>query len=475
MRDPWAEKYQREVYERVDFNDETGCRPATEDGVLLCPRPVVRDGRCILHAPKLTREERAALTESEAREEAQFEAAFAKALLEMVGAQKLLPSGIDFQAVHFTDIAWNQPPWLNVLSGHFVNFTMAVFHRQAIFPRFGKEVWFTKSVFRDHAAFVGFDNGVHFNSAVFEGPAQFSGTHFNGWVNFHDAHFEKSVEFSWPKVHGRIWFKGVDGNSVFADDAKFSRLEVAPSAEVIFEDVSLEKASFLNCNIEPLKFLNVRWCGATRGHGGRMSTRKRLWDEQRIQAQGADPGIRHAIAENYRQLVRSYEARRDFDLAEDFHIGEMEMRRIGAGPQLPRSLGRVEPWLNAYALYRFLSVYGTSYWRALGILICMVLFVSTVFLFTGLAATGPPTIGSSPLLIKYHFPAVTGEPRVGMLEVVRDFGQAFVNTLSVLTFQRERSYRAASAYSQAFEAIASIFLTGQTAMLLLAIRRRFKR
>ena len=56
------------------------------------------------------------------------------------------------------------------------------------------------------------------------------------------------------------------------------------------------------------------------------------------------------IAENYRQLVLNYEHKRDYDTAEDFHVGEMEMRRKKKGVK------EKWPWLGW--LVDGMSVYG---------------------------------------------------------------------------------------------------------------------
>ena len=67
----------------------------------------------------------------------------------------------------------------------------------------------------------------------------------------------------------------------------------------------------------------------------------------------------------------NYERKRDYETAESFHIGEMEMRR--------KKRGR----LNVYSFYRLLSNYGTSYWQGFNILVLMLLLFSGIFLLTG--------------------------------------------------------------------------------------------
>ena len=119
MGDLWAEKYQREVYERVGFHNGPGCRPATGIGIMQCGRPVVRDGRCILHAPKLTNQEKLALTGPEVREEAEFEAQFKTTLLD-VAKSPVLPGSIDLQAIQFPQIQWN------LVGGHVLRLELGI-------------------------------------------------------------------------------------------------------------------------------------------------------------------------------------------------------------------------------------------------------------------------------------------------------------------------------------------------------------
>jgi hypothetical protein len=199
-----------------------------------------------------------------------------------------------------------------------------------------------------------------------------------------------------------------------------------------------------------------------------------LWDESRLRSTTADPELPEAIAENYRQLVLHYEKRRDFEAAEDFHIGEMEICRLSFAAKFPRWVRRCSEWLNGFALYRVLSAYGTSYWQALLVLVCMIFLFSTVFLFSGLSSVQPPVLADRSF-IKYDLRAKQGDTQATLSDVAGDYARTIAHTLSLLTFQRERQYRASGPLSQAFEAMASIFLAGQSALLLLAIRRKFRR
>jgi hypothetical protein len=82
-----------------------------------------------------------------------------------------------------------------------------------------------------------------------------------------------------------------------------------------------------------------------------------------------------AVAQIYQQLKKNYDARLDYWTANEFHFGEMEMKRL-AGPTDGPLLG-LRQWLHRrlslVALYRYASDYGNSYTKPmlwlLGILV----------------------------------------------------------------------------------------------------------
>jgi hypothetical protein len=411
-----------------------------------------------------------------AEQERQFEEEFRTALSEKIASHK--SGSVSFESIHFPEMPWNQQPWREILEQNYVDFSMAVFEQPANLSgiAFGPQARFNRTVFRSTVTFdrSSFLDGTEFVEAVFEADANFSGTRLAGWVNFAQARFLAKAKFGWAKMHGRIWFKGGVDNPVFGDEAEFTRLELSPGAEVRFESVSLAKASFLHSNIEPLGFTGVQWNHDSAARRGRMSRRRVLWDETSRDLRGSDPVTLEALAENYRQLVLNSERKRDFDAAEDFHIGEMEMRRIAYEVARPGKLARLLRRLNAFRVYRLLSIYGSDYWRAAWVLLLMVLLAALAFLFAGLRDT-PSQPGASQSIIQYRFPARGGEPIATASQFFRDYPKALVHTLSILTFQRQRPFNPLGWPSHALEALFTILFTGQSALLLLAIRRRFKR
>jgi hypothetical protein len=234
----------------------------------------------------------------------------------------------------------------------------------------------------------------------------------------------------------------------------------------------LTQASFLDTNLERIHFRDVKW--------PRKGRRQVLWDEFPHEGGRTDY---EKVAENYRQLVLNYEAKRDFDTAEDFHIGEMEMRRKKKGKQAgdeaakAKWLGMKLLWrcwgvINGYSIYKFLSNYGTSYLQGFLVLLVGLILFSGIFLYTGLKPS-KEYVGRL-LPINYELCLYTTCQRASW-QKVDDSASAFLFTLSLLTFQKERLYEPANKWTQFWMYFAVLFMAGQTALVLFAIRRRFKR
>jgi hypothetical protein len=189
------------------------------------------------------------------------------------------------------------------------------------------------------------------------------------------------------------------------------------------------------------------------------------------------------VAENYRQLVLNYEAKRDFDTAEDFHIGEMEMRRKKKEKQAEDEAAKAK-WLgmkllwrcwgviNGYSIYKFLSNYGTSYLQGFLVLLVWLILFSGIFLWSGLK---PSKEHKDSLHDINYEPCLHTSCQRASWQKVSDSFRTIVFTLSLLTFQKDRLYEPANAWTQFWVCIAVPLLAGQTALILFAIRRRFKR
>ncbi|MDQ3816072.1 MAG: pentapeptide repeat-containing protein [Acidobacteriota bacterium] len=342
-------------------------------------------------------------------------------------------------------------------------FIDARFKGSAIFPKttFKGEAWFLTVVFMDMANFIEatFDKKAIFSSSFFEQKTTFAGALFSEQVSFRDSTFSEDCSF---KPYTRTCVLG---------ECDFRRLNLKAEAQINFHQVYLGKARFIDTDLLKINFRDIEW-GAS---DSKWLSRSILWDE--VCSLEEDDGERNyeKVAENYRQLVLNYEAKRDYDLAEAFHIGEMEMRRKKKGAHIKSSWLRwLREKLNAYWLYRLLSNYGTSYWQAFIMLKFLVLFFAATFLYSGFQPT-KENIGSTDRIIEYNLIPDSTHHSVSFGKWLADYREAILFALSIITFQRERFYVPVGWQSQLFLYLAVLVMTTQAALLLLSIRRRFRR
>ncbi len=301
---------------------------------------------------------------------------------------------------------------------------------------------------------------VDFMAASFAGAARFSNSFFGGPVNFNHATFGKEAQF----INDRA-------NYSFNDEVDFGDLNIGPEGRLTFRNVNLEKGRFTNTYLGAATFSNVRWFR----HRNRLApwpTRKEcLWDEFRSPSP-SDGDTYESIAENYRQLVLNYEHKRDYETAESFHIGEMEMRRKKKGTARSSSpVRKFREWFNSYGIYKASSNYGTSYGQALLILILLVFCFSLAFQYSGFQTT----TDNPRRTIEYNLFADSSHRAVSMREWLDDYLSAMSLCASVVTFQKDRFYEPLEGPARAWLFAAVITLAGQAAMALLALRRRFRR
>jgi len=159
------------------------------------------------------------------------------------------------------------------------------------------------------------------------------------------------------------------------------------------------------------------------------------------------------VAVVYRQLVNNFERVRNYDLAEDCFIGAMEMRRLDPAA----------PWFSraAVTLYRWASSYGSSYVRAAAVLGILLLAFGLLFAlpWTDLHVKGP---------------AQTASPS-WVLETVKVAGRGLFHSLEVATFRSDTAYVTTKLFGRLLGIFESVVVPSQLALLLLALRRRFRR
>ncbi len=344
-----------------------------------------------------------------------------------------------------------------------VNFDKCKFHHSAYFSRVGFH--FAKF---SSAKFMG---EVDFFRAEFINMADFSGAEFHDIATFAEALFQEDVDFQFSTFYNQAYFIGFNEYKCFNRELNFSRIFLEKDAVIYFEKVNLTKSTLLDTNVEQVIFRDVEWHKPDKIW---MRRKQALWDEFRPLDKEENRDF-EKIAENYRQLVLNYERKRDYETAENFHIGEMEMRRKKKGSDTKNKLGRgIKECVNSYTLYKVLSYYGTSYWQSFFVLLFFLGLFSAFFLYAGFEPSEKTTAGLSGI-IEYNISSDTEHKPVSFGQWLGDYREAGLLTLSIITFQRERFYEPVGHYSRCWLFVSVIVLTGQAAMVLLAIRRRFRR
>ena len=369
----------------------------------------------------------------------------------------------DFESTHFEgDVSFAQ-----TLFKDFTVFSDSTFLKSVTFlgSDFSGFVGFSRARFHQRATFMmlRFKNGVVFDAAKFDQDVSFQEAIFDQGATLRDTAFLGPMSFARATFDEKILFREVQ----FEATTTFTGVDILKDANVTFEKVNLGKVSFADTNLELITFRDVTWT--------MPNSRFRpfaLWDEFRPE----DKSYRRdyeKIAENYRQLVINYEKKRDYDFAEIFHIGEMETRRKKKGDKWrykPPVFRWVKKWFNTHGLYRLSSTYGTNYWQATLVLASLIILFSLSFLYAGFETERQPS-----RLIQYNIvPNRSGET-VSATQWAKDFVEAVSFSLSIITFQQERFYKPIGLASTLLLYGAVIMLTAQLAMVVLAVRRTFKR
>lgn len=347
------------------------------------------------------------------------------------------------------------------------------------------------------------------------GETSFIGTIFNEKADFFSAVFFNRAEFYDAVFRKHTRFDSYDAGTspiqthrfgMFHNGCDFIRVTLSKDEEFVFLRNDLSKARFHDTNLEKIVFRDVQWAKAqTRLQRLLRGQSYFLWDEIRPMEGMREYPDDAKTAENYRQLVINYEGKRDYETAEYFHIGEMEMRRkrleenlysfIPLSYELFERLKLEGIWhksklyylnfpfhwfheirkkLNGYTLYLISSRYGTSYPQAISVLLMLLILFPVFFLFAGFKSGKESTV-EQPRIIEYNlFSDSTHQPaEIG--QVITDYSEALSYTLSIVTFQRERFYEPFGREARILLYISVLVITAQSAFVLLAIRRQFKR
>jgi hypothetical protein len=181
------------------------------------------------------------------------------------------------------------------------------------------------------------------------------------------------------------------------------------------------------------------------------------------------------VEQIYQQLKKNYDARLDYWTANEFHYGEMEMKRLAA-PTEGMMLGLRQwsyRWLRPVAWYRYASSYGNIYWWPFLWLIG-ILVLSTALL--PLSGVGLKRQGTTAKIETY---ISTWDLRMSYGENLwaeaRLTGKSAITAIDTATFQRSAEYTPAYPCGRVIAIFETLLTSSLFALFLLAIRRQFRR
>ena len=401
------------------------------------------------------------------------------------------------------------------------DFSGATFTRNAYFGAaiFTQKAYFNGATFTQDAdfSFATFTQNASFLDATFTRNADFSGATFTRNADFRRTTFTQNADFERTEFYGTAHWR----YSRFLDQAEFRHTAFNPSQEgtpsavfslakfakpkeVVFDDVDLSRALFLNCDLSEFSFTSsVRWAERDGNRGLAVFEEKLLLDPTLSVARVEYGPIDHgAVEQIYHQLKKNYDAGLDYRKANDFHFGEMEMRRLEphhsllfrhgwmrkrrrfnviryAVPlifRIRRCIERAWRWLRPgigpEALYLHASDYGNSYAKPMLLLLLVFLPLFTaLFPIPGLEQRQPKPGPTETYLTVWDKQNTWSNLGTESKLLVK----SAIAALDTATFQRNPEYTPAYPWGRLLAILETLLTSTLFALFLLAIRRQFKR
>jgi hypothetical protein len=355
---------------------------------------------------------------------------------------------------------------------------------------------FSESTFTQIADFVGatFTQEIDFGHVSFMQNAHFSEATFMRDTNFRFATFTQATDFWRTTFHGMADWRG----SKFLDRAEFRwtkfdpLIEGEPGAvfalaqfskpgEVVFDDVDLSSVLFHNCDVSQVWFTSsVTWVKRENNRGFAVFEESIPLDQENAKGLQRDEHRDYrAVAQIYQQLKKNYDSRLEYETANEFHFGEMEMKRL-AGPTAGRLLWLRRWWhprLSFVALYRWASDYGNSYRKPLLWLLGTLLAAALLFLIPGVGLRQPIS-GNAASTASVTYTRVWNRQESwtnNLWKEAKLIGKSGITAIDTATFQRTPEYTPAYPWGRVVAIVETLLTSSLFALFLLAIRRQFRR
>lgn len=314
------------------------------------------------------------------------------------------------------------------------------------------------------ATFLG---GAYFNGATFPKGADFRQATFNAGANFSGTTFTEGGHFSFANFHGEVDFTAATFNAqanfngaTFRDHVRFSALEkhLLTSSEWLnlqfariekpehfyFHTFILRPSWFVNVNPRKFDFTHIEW--------DFLSVKEEITDLTR---RGVLAPYR-MLAITYRNLADNAEENHRYIEASKFRYKAMEARRLEHWRGF--DFRKLSWW------YWLASGYGERTWRALIVLIGILIIFAALYTKVGFLRWSPL------ILSEYAFVTAKRDETGAPLK----FPDALTYSAAVMTLQRPQPPPVTTA-AHTVVLLETILGPVQAALLALAIRRKFMR
>jgi uncharacterized protein YjbI with pentapeptide repeats len=349
----------------------------------------------------------------------------------------------------------------------------ATFTQEAVFSGaiFTQEVYFTAATFKQY---------TYFNESTFTQDADFRGTSFMRYAGFLGTKFYGTVDWRWCRFLEQANFRHIifEPKGPTVPSTVFSLAKFGKPEEVVFEDVDLSRALFLNCDMSAVWFTSsVKWA-RRKGHRGlAVFEEEILLDPELSQIEEEYGEFDHgAVEQIYHQLQKNYDSRLDYRKANEFHFGEMEMKRL-AGPTSGPLLWLRRWWhprLSFVAWYKYASDYGNSYRKPLLWLLGTLLAAALLFPITGLELKQAISVSSASVTYSSVWDKNNSWTNNFWTEA-KLIGKSGITAIDTATFQRTPEYTPVYPRGRVLAIVETLLTSSLFALFLLAIRRQFRR
>ncbi len=227
-------------------------------------------------------------------------------------------------------------------------------------------------------------NQVLFIGAIFNGYANFWNSNFNGKCDFSLARFNEKVNFFGSTFRNESNFEQVDFNNF----ANFRRILFENQKEIFF-NTNLANVSFLETDITRIRFGNNTSFNNNKTKESRFSrnNKYKIVDEKMLETKD-DPELDlEGVMDVYRNLRDNYDYQLRYDIAGEFFVREMEIKRKykknNSSTITTITKNPLEQRISILGIYHLIAQYGHSYYRPIFTAVPILLLSTLYFLAKG--------------------------------------------------------------------------------------------